>query len=142
MDRRGRPKFVKRELRRGNHYDAVILDPPSYGHGPRGEVWRLSKHLPRLLALCRELTAPRPEFMLLTCHTPGYDAEQLSAMMKEYCFPVPSGHLGAKPLSIEAADGRELPSGVVVRWKRSSGIERTGGMQCETASGRAQSLNP
>ena len=45
-------KFVKRELRRGNRYDAVILDPPSYGHGPRGEVWRLSKHLPRLLALC------------------------------------------------------------------------------------------
>ena len=53
-------KFVKRELKRGNRYDAVILDPPSYGHGPRGEVWRLSKHLPRLLALVRELTAGRP----------------------------------------------------------------------------------
>ena len=69
-------KFVKRELKRGNRYDAVILDPPSYGHGPHGEVWRLSKHLPRLLDLCAELTAGRPQFMLLTCHTPGYDAER------------------------------------------------------------------
>jgi 23S rRNA (cytosine1962-C5)-methyltransferase len=101
-------KFVKREVRRGNHYDAVILDPPSYGHGPRGEVWRLSKHLPRLLALCRELTAPQPEFMLLTCHTPGYDAEPLREIMKEHCFPTPIGYLKAKPLSIVAADGREL----------------------------------
>ena len=116
-------KFVKRELRRGNHYDAVILDPPSYGHGPQGEVWRLSKHLPRLLPLCRELTAPRPEFMLLTCHTPGYGAEQLSAMLKESCFPVPMGSMKAKPLSIHAADGRELPSGVVVWWKRGSRME-------------------
>ena len=76
-------KFVKREVKRGNRYDAVILDPPSYGHGPRGEVWRLSKHLPRLLDLCAELTAGRPRFMLLTCHTPGYDAESLGQMMIE-----------------------------------------------------------
>ena len=76
-------KFVKRELKRGNRYDAVILDPPSFGHGRRGEVWRLSKHLPRLLAICGELTAGRLAFMLLTCHTPGYDAERLAEMMKE-----------------------------------------------------------
>jgi 23S rRNA (cytosine1962-C5)-methyltransferase len=111
-------KFAKRELKRGARYDAVILDPPSYGHGPRGEVWRLATHLPRLLETCRELTAGRPEFMLLTCHTPGYDAEQLSEMVKEHCFPVPMGWMEAKPLAIRAADGRELPSGVVLRWKR------------------------
>ena len=64
-------KFVRRELKRGNTYDAVILDPPSYGHGPRGEVWRLSKHLAGLLAMCGQLTAGRRRFMLLTCHTPG-----------------------------------------------------------------------
>ena len=79
-------KFVKRELKRGNRYDAVILDPPSYGHGPRGEVWRLSKHLPRLLSLCGELTAGRLQFMLLTCHTPGYDAELLTEMLTEHFF--------------------------------------------------------
>ena len=111
-------KFVKRELKRGNRYDAVILDPPSYGHGPRGEVWRLSKHLPRLLALCGELTAGRAKFMLLTCHTPGYEADQLAEMIKEHCIPAANGIMEAGPLSIRAADGRKLPSGVVVRWKQ------------------------
>jgi 23S rRNA (cytosine1962-C5)-methyltransferase len=113
-------KFVKRELKRGHRYDAVILDPPSYGHGPHGEVWRLAKHLPRLLDLCAELTDGRPRFMLLTCHTPGYDPESLRRMMLE--------HIGrestavARPLMIEASDGRRLPSGIVVRCETASGL--------------------
>ena len=111
-------RFVGREQKRGNRYDAVILDPPSYGHGPRGEVWQLSKHLPGLLSLCRALTAGRPEFMLLTCHTPGYDAEQLAKMVEQAGFSVSSGRLESKPLTIRAATGRHLPCGVVVRWKR------------------------
>ena len=106
-------KFVERELKRGNRYDAVILDPPSYGHGPRGEVWRLSKHLPRLLSLCGELTAGRPKFMLLTCHTPGYDATVLRQMSIEALGNELTATAG--PLSLRAADGRRLPSGVVVR---------------------------
>ena len=109
-------KFAKRELKRGNRYDAVILDPPSYGHGPRGEVWRLAKHLPRLLQLCGELTAGRPEFMLLTCHTPGYDADVLRRMMLEHFDP--SGNVVARAATIRSAAGRELPAGVVVRWER------------------------
>jgi 23S rRNA (cytosine1962-C5)-methyltransferase len=113
-------KFVKRELKRGARYDAVILDPPSYGHGPRGEVWRLSKHLPRLLSLCRQLTSERLQFMLLTCHTPGYDPEHLSDIVAEHFFTAPVGWMKAEPLLIRSADGRELPSGVVVRWKRRS----------------------
>lgn len=108
-------KFCKREARRSNRYDAVILDPPSYGHGPRGEVWRLSKHLPRLLDLCAELTAGRPQFMLLTCHTPGYGPDALVAMMRE-AFDA-SGDIDARRLTIETPDGRELPSGAVVRWR-------------------------
>jgi 23S rRNA (cytosine1962-C5)-methyltransferase len=113
-------KFVKRELKRGNRYDAVILDPPSFGHGRRGEVWRLSKHLPRLLAICGELTAGRPAFMLLTCHTPGYDAERLGEIVKEH-FPAGAiGCMKGETLSIRAADGRKLQSGVVVRWRNAS----------------------
>jgi 23S rRNA (cytosine1962-C5)-methyltransferase len=115
-------KFVKRELKRGRCYDAVILDPPSYGHGPRGEVWRLGKHLPRLLSLCAELTAGRPEFMLLTCHTPGYDADTLGTMIRESLDG--DGVVSAKRLTIRSTDGRELPSGVVVRWKRESTEEK------------------
>jgi 23S rRNA (cytosine1962-C5)-methyltransferase len=107
-------KFVKRELKRGRRYDAVILDPPSYGHGPRGEVWRLSKHLPRLLAMCAELTDGRPAFMLLTCHTPGYDWASLSDMMQEALGS--EGQCAAHALTIPAASGAKLPSGIVVRW--------------------------
>ncbi|MBN1393989.1 MAG: class I SAM-dependent methyltransferase [Pirellulales bacterium] len=105
-------KFVKRELKRGSRYDAVILDPPSYGHGPRGEVWRLSRHLRGLLRMCVELTAGRPEFMLLTCHTPGYDAERLCRMVAESGI---ENNISGKQLTISTDDGRRLPAGVVVQ---------------------------
>jgi 23S rRNA (cytosine1962-C5)-methyltransferase len=111
-------KFCKREVKRGNRYDAVILDPPSYGHGPRGEVWRLSKHLPRLLDLCAELTDRRPLFLLLTCHTPGYDGERLRQMLQDAFGE--SLEISAGSLSIRASTGRSLPSGVFVRCQTAS----------------------
>jgi 23S rRNA (cytosine1962-C5)-methyltransferase len=109
-------KFVKRELKRGARYDAVILDPPSYGHGRRGEVWRLSKHLPQLLNMCADLTAGKCRFVLLTCHTPGYESARLADMLKETMPDTHTGKIEAKTLTIRSADGRDLPSGVVVRW--------------------------
>ena len=81
LGRQGRFEVRQARFRRGNRYQAVILDPPSYGHGPHGEVWRLSKHLGRLLGLCGELTAAGRQFMLLTCHTPGFDPPRLARMM-------------------------------------------------------------
>jgi 23S rRNA (cytosine1962-C5)-methyltransferase len=119
-------KFVKREIKRGNRYDAVILDPPSYGHGPKGEVWQLSKHLPLLLAQCAELVAGQCQFLLLTCHTPGYDAERLSAMLKEQFSIDADSSIIAQPLSIRDIHGREMPSGTVVRWKNRKGEEGRG----------------
>jgi 23S rRNA (cytosine1962-C5)-methyltransferase len=107
-------KFAKRESKRGNRYDAVILDPPSYGHGPSGEVWQLSKHLPRLLDLCAELTAGQPRFVLLTCHTPGYDADALAELLRAALGD--TGTVSARPLSIRSAAGQALPSGMLARW--------------------------
>ncbi len=112
-------KFVKRELRRGNRYDAVILDPPSYGHGTHGEVWRLAGHLPRLLELCAQLTGPQRRFMLLTCHTPEFEPARLARLMTD-ALDSATEHGGrdvidTRPLTIRAATGRELPSGVAVR---------------------------
>ncbi len=109
-------KFVRRELRRGSRYDAVILDPPSYGHGRRGEVWRLSKHLPGLLAACAELTG-NSRFLLLTSHTPGFGPERLADMARAAFGANEAGAVTAQPLGIISASGRVLPAGVAVRWQ-------------------------
>jgi 23S rRNA (cytosine1962-C5)-methyltransferase len=121
-------KFVKRELRRGNQYDAVILDPPSYGHGAHGEVWRLSRHLPRLLELCGRLTAGRLRLLLLSCHTPGFEPAQLARMTADALGDL-GGALDARPLVIRAATGRDLPSGAVVRWAAGGRSRRTAGFR-------------
>lgn len=108
--------FVARELRRGNHYDAVILDPPSYGHGRQGEVWKLDEHLLPLLTACGELTAQRRAFMLLSCHTPGYGPAELEACLAEAVFGHCQSGVRARPLTMRSEDGRTLPSGVVARF--------------------------
>jgi 23S rRNA (cytosine1962-C5)-methyltransferase len=106
-------KFVKREIKRGNRYDAVILDPPSYG--PKGEVWQLAKHLPMLLEQCAELTVGGCRFAILSCHTPGYDAERLSDMLKSSFSLDSADAIEAKPLFLQTADGRKMPSGAMAR---------------------------
>jgi 23S rRNA (cytosine1962-C5)-methyltransferase len=108
-------KFVNREVRRGNRYDAVILDPPSYGHGTHGEAWRLAEDLPRLLALCAELTARRPRFVLLTCHTAGFSLARLRELLVT-AFGISSARVDAAPLAIIASTGQALPSGIAARW--------------------------
>ncbi len=109
-------KFCQREVKRGNQYDAVILDPPSYGHGPKGEPWKIGEHLLPLLELCGKLTAKSREFVLVTCHSPGIGPADLSAYLSEGIF----GHCGQPPkvgeLFLETAEGRRLPSGVFARW--------------------------
>jgi 23S rRNA (cytosine1962-C5)-methyltransferase len=109
-------KFCRREMKRGNKYDAVILDPPTYGHGPKGEAWKIGDHLLALLELCAGLTAENRAFVLVTCHSPGIGAAELSAYLSEGIF----GHCGQPPKSgelyLETAEGRRLPSGVFARW--------------------------
>jgi 23S rRNA (cytosine1962-C5)-methyltransferase len=107
-------KFVQREVRRGKRYDAVVLDPPSYGHGPRGEPWQLDRHLSDLLAMCAELTAPAPRFVLLTCHTPGYTLQRLREVLASGLST--NVAIDAADLVLPASSGRALPSGVVARW--------------------------
>ena len=114
-------KFVRRELKRQNRYDAVILDPPSFGRGPHGEIWRLSKHLPWLLSLCVQLTAGRCRFLLVTCHTPGFTADRLRRMVLEAMGDTERGHVMAAPLVLETAAGRRLASGTTARWEAEHG---------------------
>jgi 23S rRNA (cytosine1962-C5)-methyltransferase len=109
-------KFCRRELKRGNQYDGVILDPPTFGHGPKGELWQIESSLLPLLEMCGELTAESRAFVLVTCHSPGIGPAELSAYLSEGIF----GHCGQPPKSgelyLETADGRKLPNGVYARW--------------------------
>ena len=109
-------KFCRREVKRGNRYDAVILDPPSYGHGPKGEPWKIASDLLPLLKLCGELTQDNRAFVLVSCHSPGIGRAELSAYLSDGIF----GHCGRPPVAgelfLETADGRRLPSGVYARW--------------------------
>ena len=111
-------KFAQREARRQNRYDAIVLDPPSYGHGPKGEAWKIDEHLPELLDLCGELTAGRPVFLLATCHSPGWDAATLGREALARCARACSAtqlETEFTPLHLSTSDGRQLASGVVAR---------------------------
>lgn len=109
-------KFCQRELKRGNQYDAVILDPPSFGRGPKGEVWKIEKDLLPLLKMCGQLTSANRLFVLVSCHSPGIGPAELAAYLAEGIF----GHCGQPPKSgelfLEAESGRRLPSGVYACW--------------------------
>ena len=108
--------FVQRELKRGNQYDIVILDPPSYGHGPAGQVWKIHQHLPALLSACADLTSQQRKAMLITCHTPTLDPAQLESLVADTVFGHCQAGASAQVLNIPAADGRLLPSGTSCRW--------------------------
>ena len=84
-------KFLGREVRRGNRYDAIVLDPPSFGRGPKGEVWKLTRDLPPLLDLCRQVLSDSPVAVVLSTHTPGMTPWVLENMLAE------RGRSGAQP---------------------------------------------
>ena len=109
-------KFVARELRRGNRYDAVILDPPTYGHGKRGEAWQFKRDLPGLLEAVMKLTDQRPAFVLLTCHTTGIDPERLASSLADAGLRHERKHVERGNMQLRTTSGRELPAGVFVRW--------------------------
>jgi 23S rRNA (cytosine1962-C5)-methyltransferase len=109
--------FVRRELKRRRGYDAVILDPPSYGHGAKGQTWKLADQLGDLLADCARLTSGRRCFILVTCHTPGFEADNLRTLLAEAIDRSATGSSDVEcgPMTLVAADGRTLVSGSMAR---------------------------
>ena len=97
--------FVRRERRRGRRYDGVVLDPPTYGHG--AGAWQIDEHLAPLLDDLSALVGPRPSFVLLSAHTPGYDGDRLGALLREH-FSVPAT---GEPLTLDSRAGSRLPLG-------------------------------
>lgn len=100
--------FLRREARRGRRYDAVLLDPPSFGRGRRGELYKIERDVQRTLDLVAEVLAPRPAFVLLTSHTPGFTPQVLQNLLAQ-SFGAP-GTLGGE-MTIHAPDALPLPSG-------------------------------
>jgi 23S rRNA (cytosine1962-C5)-methyltransferase len=111
-------KFAAREVRRGRRYDAILLDPPKFGRGPDGEVWRLEEHLPDLLAQCAQLLDGQSRALFLTVY-----AVRLSALALQELLQQTLGHLGgtveAGELAIrEESRGLLLPTAIWARWSR------------------------
>ena len=112
-------KFVQREIRRGNRYDALILDPPSYGRGPDGEVWKLESELYGLLQLCADVLTDHPLFLILNSYTTGLSAGCMEYMVGCTVASRFGGHVEASEIGLPVGDtGYCLPCGATARWHR------------------------
>lgn len=109
-------KFTAREVRRGKRYDGIILDPPKFGRGPEGEVWRLEEGLPGLIADCRKLLDTDSAFLFLTVYAVRMSALAIGELVRQHCADlggtVECGELGVR----EEARGLILPTAIFARW--------------------------
>ena len=110
-------KFVEREIRRGNHYDAIIMDPPSYGRGPKGEIWKIEESIHPFIKLCTQLLSDDPLFFLVNSYTTGLAPAVLTYMisleLKQY-----KGHVEAQEIGLPVkSTGLVLPCGASGRWQ-------------------------
>ncbi len=109
-------KFLKRELRRGHRYDGIILDPPSFGRGSQGEIFKIEEHLEDILKDCRELLTPHPLFVLLSCHTPGYTPIAMGHLIEQMMKGL-EGRIDQGEMTLTGnQDVLPLPSGTYARW--------------------------
>lgn len=110
-------KFVEREIRRGIYYHGIVLDPPSYGHGPKKEIWDIEKDFLPLLESVKKLLHSEPLFVILNGYSAGYSAlaygENLTSLKEKY-----GGEIEAGELSIIDNAGRHLPCGIFSRWRK------------------------
>jgi 23S rRNA (cytosine1962-C5)-methyltransferase len=111
-------KFVKREIKRGRRYDGIVLDPPAFGHGPGGELWKIEDNFLELVDLCFKLLSDKPLFFLINGYASGYSAttykNNLLPLLEKY-----RGTLEAGELTIEEkGSDRLLPCGIFARWSK------------------------
>ena len=112
-------KFVEREIRRGNHYDAIIMDPPSYGRGPKGEIWKIEDAIHPLVKLCAQLLSDDPLFFLINSYTTGLAPAVLTYMMSTEIVPKFGGHVDAQEIGLPVTEtGLVLPCGASGRWEK------------------------
>lgn len=110
-------KFVEREIRRGNHYDAIIMDPPSYGRGPKGEIWKIEESVYPLIQLCSQILTDNPLFFLINSYTTGLQPAVLSYMISTV-LGTANGTVTASEIGLPvSSNGLVLPCGASGRYK-------------------------
>lgn len=114
-------KFVQREIRRGNKYDAIIMDPPSYGRGPNKEVWKFEKNIYYLIDLCMQILSDKPLFFLINSYTTGISSTVLENILKTTILKkYPNGLVSAGEVGLPIKrDNLTLPCGIYGRWEES-----------------------
>lgn len=112
-------KFVEREIRRGNHYDGIIMDPPSYGRGPKGEIWKLEENVWPFIELTARLLSDNALFFLINSYTTGLQPAVLSYMLNSAVAKNFGGHVQAGEIGLPVtSSGLILPCGASGRWSR------------------------
>ena len=113
-------KFAEREIRRGNTYDAIIMDPPSYGRGPKGEIWKIEDNIYPFIQLCSKLLSKDPLFFLVNSYTTGLQPAVLSYMIQLAVTSRFGGTVQASEIGLRVKDsGLVLPCGASGRWCKS-----------------------
>lgn len=112
-------KFVEREIRRGNKYDGIIMDPPSYGRGPKGEIWKIEESVYPLIELCTELLSDRAKFFLINSYTTGLQPLVLNYMLNTLIVKKMGGHVEAGEIGLPVSGNNLiLPCGASGRWMK------------------------
>ena len=110
-------KFIKREITRGRKYDAIIMDPPSYGRGPNGEVWRFEESIGELVALCAQVLSDQPLFIIINSYTAGISPSVPAYILGRTVTPLYGGRVEAAELGLLCQEtGLLLPCGHASRW--------------------------
>ena len=110
-------KFVEREIRRGRRYDAIIMDPPSYGRGPTGEVWKLEENLFPFVELCTKVLSDEPLFVIINSYTTGLAPSVLTYILELLVSSKHGGHTESQEIGLPVTEtGLVLPCGATGRW--------------------------
>ena len=113
-------KFVEREIRRGNKYDGIIMDPPSYGRGPKGEIWKIEESIHHFVQLCASLLSDDPLFFLINSYTTGLAPAVLTYMISTEVAKTHGGHVESQEIGLPVKNtGLVLPCGASGRWSKS-----------------------
>ncbi len=106
-------KFLRREVKRESRYEGIILDPPTFGRGAKGEVFKIEEEVVTLLELCKEVLSSKPLFMIFSCHTPGLTPIALEHLLEQN---LPKGNISSGEMLLHSPNAFSIPSGSFARW--------------------------